>query len=320
MLGERAYPSVAALPEAPDHAYILVPTEAVIDAVAECGRAGVKIATILAAGFSETGAEGVAREQRLREIAAETGIRIVGPSSLGVVNLRERAAAHRQCGVRRAGHSGRPHLLRLALRHHDRRADVARQGARRRLRRASSRSATRSIFRSARFAPRRSMIPTSTAICCSSKAIRNAAALREFALGAAARGKPVVAYKLGRSSAARELAVTHTGALAGEDDVASAFLADCGIARVESLEALIEALPLVRRTPIRPVGARPPRVAVLTTTAGGAIMVVDPLAMRGVEIAQPSAETFARFAAKGIDGDARAHRRSDHRGHALRRR
>ena len=68
------------------------------------------------------------------------------------------------------------------------------------------------------------------------ESIRNAPALREFALGAAARGKPVVAYKLGRSSAARELAVTHTGALAGEDDVASAFLADCGIARVESLE------------------------------------------------------------------------------------
>ena len=90
------------------------------------------------------------------------------------------------------------------------------------------------------------MIPTSTATCCSSNPIRKAAALREFALGAAARGKPVVAYKLGRSSAARELAVTHTGALAGEDDVASAFLADCGIARVESLEGLIEALPLVR--------------------------------------------------------------------------
>src|SRR6476620_10031781 len=68
VLGERAYPSVAALPEAPDHAYILVPTEAVIAAVAECGRAGVKIATILAAGFSETVAEGISREQRLCEL------------------------------------------------------------------------------------------------------------------------------------------------------------------------------------------------------------------------------------------------------------
>src|SRR6478735_5854686 len=50
VLGERAYPSITALPAVPEHAYILVPTGSVIDAVAECGRAGVKIATILAAG------------------------------------------------------------------------------------------------------------------------------------------------------------------------------------------------------------------------------------------------------------------------------
>src|SRR5204863_8480160 len=131
------------------------------------------------------------------------------------------------------------------------------------------------------------------------ESIRNSAALRDFALGAAARGKPVVAYKLGRCAAARELAVTHTGALAGEDDVASAFLADCGIARVESLEALIEALPLVRRTPIRAVAARPPRVAVLTTTAGGAIMVVDSLELRGVGAALTCSRNLARDGKSG---------------------
>ena len=63
--------------------------------------------------------------------------------------------------------------------------------------------------------------------------MRNADALRRFALAAHERGKPIIAYKLGRSEAARELAVSHTGALAGEDDVADAFLADCGIARVD---------------------------------------------------------------------------------------
>jgi acyl-CoA synthetase (NDP forming) len=300
VLGERAYPSVAALPEAPEHAYILVPTEAVIEAVAECGRAGVKIATILAAGFSETGADGVAREQRLREVAAETGIRVIGPSSLGVVNLRENLlltanAAFAEPGIPVgrtffASHSG---TMIGAL---------------------MSRGKARGVGFAGLVSIGNEVDLSVGEICACTlddpdidnyllflESIRNAPALREFALGAAAHGKPVVAYKLGRSSAARELAVTHTGALAGEDDVASAFLADCGIARVESLEALIEALPLVRRTPIRPVGTRPPRVAVLTTTAGGAIMVVDPLAMRGVDIAQASAETFARFAAAGID-------------------
>src|SRR6266850_1462235 len=73
--------------------------------------------------------------------------------------------------------------------------------------------------------------------------MRNTPALRRFAMAAAERGKPVIAYKLGRSPAARELAISHTGALAGEDDVAEAFLADCGIARVETFEALVEGLP-----------------------------------------------------------------------------
>src|SRR3954447_16027570 len=300
VMGERAYRSIAALPEVPDHAYLVVPTEAVVDAVAACGKAGVKIASILAAGFSETGADGIAREQRLRDVAAETGIRIVGPSCLRVINMREglmltanAAFSEPDIPVGRtfvASHSG---TMIGAL---------------------MSRGKAKGVGFAGLVSVGNEIDVSVGEICLSTlddadidgymlflETIRNAAALREFALGAAARNKPVVCYKLGRSSAARELAVTHTGAQAGEDDVASAFLADCGIARVESLEGLLEAMPLVRRTPIRPIGTRPARVAVVTTTAGGAIMVVDPLAMRGVEIAQPSADTFARFVAAGID-------------------
>ena len=86
--------------------------------------------------------------------------------------------------------------------------------------------------------------------------MRHADALRAFALEAAARGKPVLAYKLGRSAAARELAVSHTGALAGEDDVADVFLAECGIARVDTLDGLIEGLPLLARVPAARARAR----------------------------------------------------------------
>jgi len=300
VLGERAWKSVSELPEPPDHAYLVVPTEAVVQAVAECGRAGVKIASILAAGFSETGADGIAREQHLREVAAETGIRIVGPSCLGVVNLREgvmltanAAFLEPDIPVGRtfvASHSG---TMIGAL---------------------MSRGKAKGVGFAGLVSVGNEIDVSVGEICLSTlddpdidgyllflETIRNAQALREFALGAAERGRPVVAYKLGRSSAARELAVTHTGALAGEDDVASAFLADCGIARAESLEGLLEGLPLVRRTPFRVTGARTPRVAVLTTTAGGAIMVVDPLAMRGVEIGQPSDETYARLGSLGIE-------------------
>src|SRR5439155_18472493 len=85
--------------------------------------------------------------------------------------------------------------------------------------------------------------------------MRNTDALRRFAIAAAKRSKPVIAYKLGRSAAARELAVSHTGALAGEDDVAEAFLAACGIACVDTLDGLIEVLPLLASVAARIPGA-----------------------------------------------------------------
>ena len=132
--------------------------------------------------------------------------------------------------------------------------------------------------------------------------MRKAEALRAFALQAAARGKPVLAYKLGRSAAARELAVSHTGALAGEDDIAGMFLAECGIARVDTLEGLIEGFPLLARVPVAARGARRPTVAVVTTTAGGATMVVDPLATRGIAVEPPTPQTLARIkAATGVE-------------------
>src|SRR5436305_826449 len=196
----------------------------------------------------------------LREVAAKTGIRLVGPSSLGVVNLRNgllltanAAFAEPDIPVGRtffASHSG---TMIGAL---------------------MSRGKARGVGFAGLVSIGNEVDLSVGEICAATlddpdvdsyllflESIRNAPALRDFALGAAARGKPVVAYKLGRSSAARELAVTHTGALAGEDDVASAFLADCGIARVESLEALLERLALVRATPIRAAGARAPRLA-----------------------------------------------------------
>ncbi|MBN9001782.1 MAG: CoA-binding protein, partial [Rhizobiales bacterium] len=61
VLGERAWPSLAALPEAPDHAFILAGADGVLDAVRDCAARGVKVATILATGFAEAGHEGLQR-------------------------------------------------------------------------------------------------------------------------------------------------------------------------------------------------------------------------------------------------------------------
>ena len=294
VLGERAWPSLADLPEVPEHAYVVTGTEGAIEAVEECARAGVPIVTVLANGFGESGPDGERREARLRAICKETGIRIVGPSSLGVVDLRHKTFLTANAAfdepdlpvgrIFAASHSGG--MIGTLL----------------------SRGKARGIAFAGLVSVGNEVDLSIGEICAATlddpgidgyvlflETMRKAGALRSFALEAAARGKPVLAYKLGRSAAARELAVSHTGALAGEDDIAGMFLAECGIARVDTLEGLIEGFPLLARVAAPARGARVPTVAVVTTTAGGATMVVDPLATRGVAVEPPTPRTLARL-------------------------
>jgi acetate---CoA ligase (ADP-forming) len=298
VLGERAWPSLSVLPEVPDHAYIVTPTEAAIDAVEECGRLGVRVATVLADGFAEAGAQGVAREARLRDTCARTGIRIVGPSSLGVVDLRSKTMLTANAAFDEAdlpvgrtfvaSHSGS--MI----------GALASRGNARGLGFAGLVSVGNEIDLSlGEICEATLEDPDIHGYMLFLETMRHADALRRFAVKAAGRRKPVIAYKLGRSAAARELAISHTGALAGEDDIADVFLRSCGIARVDTLEGLIEGALLLARVPVAAPGRM--NVGVLTTTAGGATMVVDPLASRGVNIQPASAATLAQLAAAGIE-------------------
>lgn len=78
--------SLARLPEPVDLAVIAVPREAVQDAVAQCGRAGVKAVVVMTGGYAEAGAAGARQQQRLVRVARAAGMRVVGPASLGLLN------------------------------------------------------------------------------------------------------------------------------------------------------------------------------------------------------------------------------------------
>ena len=119
--------------------------------------------------------------------------------------------------------------------------------------------------------------------------VRDAARLAAAARKAHAAGKPVVAYKLGRSRLGEALARSHTGALAGSDAALDAYFRDCGILRVDLLETLLEIAPLVAGRSAPELG-RVPRVAVVTTTGGGAASVVDRLGMHGIETIAPGSD------------------------------
>lgn len=299
--GEKAWPSLSSLPEVPEHVFVLSPTDSVVPTVQECAKLGVKLVTILASGFSESGPEGVERENQLRAIAKETGIRILGPSSLGVVNpsnglVLTANAAFAEPDVPKgkvfvASHSG------------------SMIGA------LVSRGKARGVGFAGLVSVGSEVDLSIGEICAATlddpaiegyvlflESLRHGEQLQAFAREAAKRGKPVIAYKLGRSSAAAEMAATHTGALAGEDDIADAFLKDLGVARVEMLETLFEIFPLAKKIPVQHQAGK--RVAVVTTTGGGAAMVVDQLGVRGITVQAPSAETIAKLQAADIPGNA----------------
>lgn len=296
--GEPAYPSLSALPTVPDHAFILTNTDAAMAAVEECGRLGVPVATVLATGFSESGPEGLERERRLAEIARQYGIRVLGPSSLGVISVHRKLvltanAAFAEPGLPAGGifcasHSG---SLIGALTSRGRERGIGFNGL---VSVGSEVDLSIGEICEATLDD-----PSITGYMLFLESTRHASSLRRFAMAAAERGKPVVAYKLGRSEAAAELAVSHTGALAGEDAVADTFLRDCGIARTDTFEGLLEALPMLARLPLTPPSHRP-AVGVVTTTGGGAAMAVDQLGIRDVEVAAPSEETLKRLADAGV--------------------
>lgn len=298
--GEPAYPELSALPEVPEHVFVLTPTKTVLDTVKECASLGAKVVTVLASGFSESGTEGMAREAALRELSRSTGLRILGPSSLGIVNP--------STGFRLTANAAfaEPDL-------HSGRVFVASHSGS-----MIGALVSRGMARGVGFAGLVSVgsecdlsigeicestldDPTIEGYLLFLESLSHGATLRRFALEAARRGKPVIAYKLGRSEAAAEMAATHTGAIAGEDDVADAFLRDMGIARVNVLEALLEAFPLARRMPLIPDESRRFRVGVVTTTGGGAAMAVDQLGVRNIVVEPASVPTLKRMSAEGID-------------------
>ncbi|MBX7449274.1 acetate--CoA ligase family protein [Mycolicibacterium sp. 3033] len=296
--GAKAWPSLSALPEVPEHVYVMTGAEAAIEAVRECAQLGVPVVTVLSSGFAEEGPAGQEREDRLRAAAAEGPTRVIGPSSLGVVNPRT--------GVMLTGNAafGEPDIPAGGI-------FVASQSGS-----VIGSLVSRARGRGIGFAGLVStggeadlslgalcaaMVddPGVTSFALFMESLRHADDLAAFAVAAEAAGKPVAVYKLGRSDEAAALTVSHTGALAGEDSESDAFFQACGFARVYNFESLLEAPAVLRRIPSTATAT--PRVGVVTTTGGGAAIMVDQLALRGVSIVGPSKKLVESMAEAGVD-------------------
>jgi acyl-CoA synthetase (NDP forming) len=295
IFGEKAYPDLRAVPAPVDHAFIMVPAAAVPEAIAQCCEKRVPVATIFSDGFAETGAAGRARQQELLELARAHGLRLLGPNCIGLLDMHSRLALSVNAVLEHA--EIRPGAT----------AIVSQSGS------MMGALMSRGLGRGAGFSKLVSVGNESDlavgeitellvddartrVILLFLETLRDAGRLARAARRAFDAGKPVIAYKLGRSEVGVELATSHTGAMTGSDDMAEAFFRASGILRVDLLETLFELPALI-------AGQRPSarhRVAAMTTTGGGAATVVDRLGTLGVEVVPPADAVIERLAAKKI--------------------
>ncbi len=298
VLGERAWARVTDIEEPIEHAFIMVATAHVEQALRDCGRRGVPVATIVSDGFAESGPDGARAQQRVVELARELGIRVLGPNCIGLVNPVERIALTVNAALN--GETPQPGDIAVVSQSGSMLGTLLSRGQARGVR--FSRMVSVGNEADLAVGEITDLLvddPATDTILLFLETLRDASNLARAARRARKAGKVVVAYKLGRSEAGAAIAVSHTGALVGSDAAVDAYFRSAGIVRVEMLETLLEIAPLLANGP-RAQHSQALRVAVVTTTGGGAAMVVDRMGTLGLESAVPSQDFCDRMSAQGI--------------------
>jgi acyl-CoA synthetase (NDP forming) len=295
IFGEPAYASADLIPQQVDHAFIMLPARLVPEAVSQCAANGVRVATILSAGFAETGEAGRKLQQDIFERAQAIGMRILGPNCLGVIDTNQGVAISANESLEtpqlRKGH------ISLLSQSGSLLGSLLSRGQARGLGFAKMVSVGNEADLGVGELGDLLVDDADThAILLFLETIRDPRRFSAMARRAHQAGKPIIAFLLGRSPIGNQLAASHTGAIAGSTAAIEAFLQENGVIRVDLLETLIEMAPFViGRKPLR-VG----KVSVMGTTGGGGALMVDNLGMRGISVAGPTREVIAQLATQNI--------------------
>jgi acyl-CoA synthetase (NDP forming) len=288
--GLPCYPDVASLPAVPDVGIVLLGAERAHEAVRALAERGTAAAIVLASGYAETGNEGARRQQALLEAAG--GMRLLGPNTIGLVNLSDNIVLSA---------SGALEMDRFPV---GSIGVVSQSGGI--LGALLSRAAARGIGLSklvstsneadldlADFIDALAGDDATRVIALYVETVRHPDRFRAAALKAARAGKPVVAFKIGRSEAGARAAVSHTGALAGADRMYDALFRQVGVIRAQEFGALLDISAALATGRV----LRGRRVAVLTSTGGAGTLVSDSLGVAGFETPAPDADTAAQLRA-----------------------
>ncbi len=287
--GLPAHPTIAAVPEPVDVAWIGLPAAQAAQAVRECGAAGVPFAIVLGAGFAEAGEQGEAEQVRLREVARETGVRLVGPNTVGFVNAWDRVALTFSTVGELDSLVGGPLVLLsqsgglggcLVNRAMDRALGIG-------LFVSTGNEADLGLADCLEWALDDGR---ARAVACLIEQVREPDRFARVAARALAQGVPVVALKLGGSETGTRAARSHTGSLVGARDAWRAWARAVGVLEAQELDELVTTAAFLARTP--PLQGN--RAGMATSSGGIAVMLADALEPCGVVFPPLAPETAAR--------------------------
>jgi acetyltransferase len=283
VLGIKAYRKVAEIPEAVDLAVIVTPADSVPGVIGQSIAAGVRGAIVISAGFKEHGEHGKQLERQILDQLRASRMRLIGPNCLGIMNpVSGLNATFASNSMTRAGNV----------------AFLSQSGA---LCTAILDWAQQEMVGFSAFVSIGSMLdvdwgdlidylgndPRTHSIVMYMESVGDArsflSAAREVSLN-----KPIIVIKAGRSEAAAHAAASHTGTLAGSDEVLEAAFRRCGVLRVHTIADLFYMAEVLSKQP-RPKG---PRLAVVTNAGGPGVLAADSIIACGGELAQISAATM----------------------------
>jgi len=285
VLGLQAFPSIAEVSEHVDLAIVATPAATVPDVLAQCAAAGVSGAIVVSAGFSETGVKGAELDARIREILRDSPMRVIGPNCLGII----RPTVNLNASFLRI----QPEPGNIAL--------ISQSGA---LGTGMLDWAIDAHVGFSMFASVGGMVDVDFAdlvdflgedeqtrsILIYMESIGNARRFMSAARGFA-RNKPIIVLKPGRYAESAAAALSHTGSMAGGDEIYEAAFRREGVVRVHEVADLFHAAEVLDSHRL-PQGSA---VAIVTNAGGLGVMATDALVEHGGRLAPLSDATMARL-------------------------
>ena len=287
MNGHRVYRSLKEIADPVDLVAILVPSNDVMDCIRDCAAKKVGAVVVISAGFGEADERGKAAEREMREILGAAGVRMIGPNSAGLFSARGR--------INLLGRPLPEGPIGIVTQSGNMAGTFAQQARAKGLGFASliaiGNAANVSIAEAIDLLQDDPEVK-SILVYCEGFSVGEGRQLFERTR-ARKHAKPVVVLKPGLTEAGRRAALSHTGAIAGEDAVIEAAFRQCGIVRaLESEEAWDAAAALACCWPL--AGRN---IAIVSDGGGHATIVADCTARYGLDVPELGAETRRKLEA-----------------------